>query len=746
MTKHIRLALIGAGNRGSGVFGQYALNMPHRVSFTHVVEPDASRRERFSQIHAIPLSNCFASSEAFFTSDLSGIDGVVIATLDDHRLAPLAGAITHNLPILIEKPLCTTPQELLQVQNHTRSYRQICVVCHQLRLTPAYLTIKRLIDSGDLGSITAIAHEENVSYAHMAHSLVRGYLHQRRGPILLAKCCHDFDLLTWLVGSPPARISSFASLNHFTRANAPSGAPAFCLDGCPHAVTCPYDVAKAYFSDHTDPAWIRQMGVIDSRSQLLQALKSNRFGRCVYQVGDQAVDSQAAIIQFQNNVNVSFLLTGHNASERRRTKISLTNGEISYDSSFPVVHAHAFHPNLSSQHSVQSSGTHHGGDQAIMDAFIHAIATGDHSGLLTPIHSSFDGHFLVFAAEHSRYSGQTVSFPEYLQSLQTHAQNLGSQSCQSHPGSLSLDSITSPEYISTEPLMSPISSIDSAASSKPFSRAFTLIELLVVITILSVLIALMLPSLSKAREQAKIARCLANQRQIALGGPMYASDNNGLFPAKYNDDGATPSANTGFMDFSIAAMRFYTNGDWVTFTYNATSKQYSMSAPFNGPAIFICPNNVNPSALWGGKWKTSYGLNCDARGGWARRLNQYRVKFYDVPKPSSKVFGMDWAGTWLRTDAYNSGVSATFTFGGSYVPGIGAYGAVATGTWITQGEYQDFYEGRHGLYVNVVYMDGHAATLASRPVISAWHVAGTPAIGDPNIYTRANNMFAVAGN
>jgi prepilin-type N-terminal cleavage/methylation domain-containing protein len=741
MHNPVRLALIGAGNRGQGIFGQYALDRPDRARFTHVVEPEPTRLARFARNHAIAPSHCFSSTEAFFASDLSDIDGVIIATLDDHRLQPLAGAMAANLPILIEKPLCTTPEQLLQIQNLTKNYAKPIAVCHQLRLTPAAMAIKRIIDSGALGQITAIAHEENVSYAHAAHSFVRGYLHDRRGPILLAKCCHDFDLLTWYIGAPPALVSSFASLKHFTRANAPARAPAFCLDGCPHADSCPYEVTKTYLSPDTDQAWIRQMGVIDSHPQLLQVLKTNRFGRCVYHASELAIDSQTAIIQFQNGVNVSFMLSSHNATERRRTRISLTNGEINYDSSTPIVYAHSFLPNLSHQYPVQATGTHHGGDTAIMDNFIQAIASGNSSGLLTPIQTSFDGHFLVFAAEQSRKSGQTISFPDYLFSL---SQPHDSQSCHSQSPHPQVDSDPPSHYISMEPLMT---RNPNSKSSPPVPqvRAFTLIELLVVITIISVLIAVLLPSLSKARNQAKLIKCMSNERQFSLGGPMYADENKGRFPAKYNNDGANPALNTGFMDFSIAAMRYYITGEWTTFNYVTATDSYSMSAPFIGPPVFICPDNVNPSTLWGGPWKTSYGFNCDARGGWARRTMQSQTRFYDVKRPSQKVFGMDWPATYLRTDRYNTGTTNTFSFGGSYVPGFGAFGAVATGTWINT-EYQDFYSGRHQMFVNVVYVDGHAETETSRDIINAWHYAGTAAIGDPNMYSRANSIFAIGGN
>lgn len=59
-------------------------------------------------------------------------------------------------------------------------------------------------------------------------------------------------------------------------------------------------------------------------------------------------------------------------------------------------------------------------------------------------------------------------------------------------------------------------------------RAFTLIELLVVVVVIGLLMALLLPSLGAAREQAKKARCLANLKQIATATQLYAIENHGL--------------------------------------------------------------------------------------------------------------------------------------------------------------------------------------------------------------------------
>jgi hypothetical protein len=147
----------------------------------------------------------------------------------------------------------------------------------------------------------------------------------------------------------------------------------------------------------------------------MELLKTNRFGRCVYRCGNDVVDHQAVNVEFEGGVTVSFNMAGHNAVERRITKISLTNGEIGYDTSGDTVTAFTFEP-LREERIKPSGmlGSHGGGDRLIMEGFVDAIRSKGAVPMLTSVEMSLDSHLLAFAAEQSRVeNGMVIQLREF---------------------------------------------------------------------------------------------------------------------------------------------------------------------------------------------------------------------------------------------------------------------------------------------------------------------------------------------
>ena len=127
------------------------------------------------------------------------------------------------------------------------------------------------------------------------------------------------------------------------------------------------------------------------------------------------------------------------------------------------------------------------------------------------------------------------------------------------------------------------------------TRAFTLIELLVVIAIISVLVAMLLPALSRAREQARLVQCASNLRQIGMMFQMYANEYRGCPPLVAPADGESTS------DWMVqVAPYLQVPPDSISTNWNA---------PTWGPdavRLFQCPSTYPAMYMWG---TSSYGAN-----------------------------------------------------------------------------------------------------------------------------------------
>ena len=119
--------------------------------------------------------------------------------------------------MLLEKPIATSLEDVVAIYDAAVRYSRKVIVCHVLRYTPFYRRVKEIIKSGVLGEIVNISASENVGFYLQAHSFVRGPWKNslESSPMILAKCCHDMDILRWLIDKKCWSVASFGELSYF---------------------------------------------------------------------------------------------------------------------------------------------------------------------------------------------------------------------------------------------------------------------------------------------------------------------------------------------------------------------------------------------------------------------------------------------------------------------------------------------------------------------------------------------------
>lgn len=421
--KKLKVILIGAGGRGRR-YTNVMKELPEQFELVGIAEPVENLREGVRQLHGVDPKDCYESWEEILDRPKFA-DVAVIATMDQMHYAPAMKAIELGYDLLLEKPVAPTPEECTAIWRQAEKYGTKIVVCHVLRYTPFFMRLKEIIQEGTLGDIITMEHIEAVGNIHQTTSFVRGRWGNegRSTPMLLQKCCHDLDVLQWLLDKECTKIQSFGSLVHFRSENAPEGAPERCMDGCPHADTCYYHAYPIYVEKRYKIGSPRQatMMLNPTKEDILHTMATTQFGKCVYKCDNDVVDHQIVNMEFEGGTTVSMTMSAFTEGGRK-THIMGTKGElwaemsnketpfIFYD--FATREKRALSADIAIAGDSITTG-HGGGDAGIVDA-LYRYVTGELTAEeVSEIGVSCKNHMLAFAAEESRHNDTVVSVPKY---------------------------------------------------------------------------------------------------------------------------------------------------------------------------------------------------------------------------------------------------------------------------------------------------------------------------------------------
>lgn len=399
-----------AGARGN-VYGNYAVEYPDELDIVGVAEPILIRNDRYAKKHDIKNENRFVTWEHVFERPKFA-DAIIISTPDNLHYGPCIAALEKVYDVLLEKPISPSEKECRDILALTKKTGRVVAVCHVLRYAPYFIKLRELIQSGAIGELISFQHLEPIEHIHMSHSYVRGNWHNSKEttPIILAKSCHDLDILRWMVNKPCEQIVAMANLKWFRKENAPEGSTDRCMNGCTVESTCPYSALKIYYRER---GWTYVFDLPDDKEKhgdaILEYLRTTNYGRCVYKMDNDQEDHYVSSMEFVDGVTASFSMEAFTPYGGRRTHVMGSMGHIYGDmntftiSDFRTKESKTYDARSIEIENYKNSG-HGGGDWRLVRDWIQAITQNNPGLLSSTIDVSIESHVMGFAAEQSRKS------------------------------------------------------------------------------------------------------------------------------------------------------------------------------------------------------------------------------------------------------------------------------------------------------------------------------------------------------
>lgn len=418
--KVVRIAIAGVGSRGKNAYGLELLNMKDRAKVVAVADIDPERLALAGDAHGVPDEMRFPSAEAMLAMPKLA-DAMLVCTQDRQHVPHAVAALKKGYDVMMEKPISPKLEDLQEITKVSRENGRRVVVCHVLRYTPFFQTIKKTIDSGVLGEVVSIQALENVRYWHQAHSFVRGNWRREEdtSPMILAKCCHDLDYLVWLCGKKCERVSSYGSLMYFKKSNAPEGAALRCTQGCKAKESCPYDAEKIYLTNKDtgilcgNVEWpIDVLAENPTEEKIRHAIETGPYGRCVFHCDNDVVDHQIVNMQMEGGASLSLTMSAFTSIGGRTIKVMGTLGDLWGDMHENRIRIGVFgkEPQVIDLGKEEKDfAGHGGGDRLLMEQFVDLLQGKKPDGTITTLETSVESHLVALAAEKSRLeNGESI--------------------------------------------------------------------------------------------------------------------------------------------------------------------------------------------------------------------------------------------------------------------------------------------------------------------------------------------------
>ncbi|MDP2883590.1 MAG: Gfo/Idh/MocA family oxidoreductase [Ignavibacteria bacterium] len=309
-----RLAMVGTGHRGTGMWGTSVLkDYGDFVEFVGLCDINPGRAETAKKMLGASCPT-FTDFEEMMTKTKPEM--LIVTTVDGTHHTFIAKALEMGCDVITEKPMTTDEKKLKVILDAAGKSPNKLIMAHNYRYPPTAARIKEMLMQERVGRVTSVDFHWYLDVYHGADYFRRWHrLRESSGTLLNHKASHHFDLLNWWIDSDPEEVHAFGALefygkNHEFRHT--------------HCRPCPFKDKCKFFFDLTKDKRLMQLYADNEKYD-----GYTRDG-CVWKEDIDIFDKMAVQIRYANKVQVSYSLTTYSPYEGFRIAFNGTKGRMDF--------------------------------------------------------------------------------------------------------------------------------------------------------------------------------------------------------------------------------------------------------------------------------------------------------------------------------------------------------------------------------------------------------------------------------
>ena len=310
--KKQRIAMVGTGHRGTGMWGSPVIKeFAGLVEFVGLCDINPGRVETAKQMMGL---SCPVYTDFDKMMKETKPDRLIVTTVDGTHDQFIIKGMEYGADIITEKPMTTDEHKCQAILDAEKRTGKTIAVTFNYRYSPHRQKIYELLHSDAIGKIRSVDFHWYLDVYHGADYFRRWHrLRKNSGSLLVHKASHHFDLLNWWVGSEPEEVFGNGALEFYGRNN--SFRHTDCRS-CPFKTEC-----KFYWDINKDKR------LVDLYVKNYEYDHYLRDG-CVWREDIDIFDKMAVQIKYANKVQVSYSLTAYSPYEGYRISFNGTKGKL----------------------------------------------------------------------------------------------------------------------------------------------------------------------------------------------------------------------------------------------------------------------------------------------------------------------------------------------------------------------------------------------------------------------------------